>query len=162
MGKIVVDSSVAIKWFVVESYSIEARRILNEYQMGALTLLAPDLINAEVGNVVWKKHLFQGLATVDAQQIIVEFLELKFVLVSTATLLNEAYHLAVTHQRTVYDALYMALSVHEQCPYVTADEKLFNAIKGAFPKVMWVANWPQSIIGWPNVPGEKTSASTSS
>jgi predicted nucleic acid-binding protein len=36
MDTIVVDSSVAIKWFVVEPYSNEARRILNEYQTGTL------------------------------------------------------------------------------------------------------------------------------
>jgi predicted nucleic acid-binding protein len=61
MDKIVVDSSVAIKWFVVEPFSTEAHRILDEYQTGTLTLLAPDLLYAEVGNVVWKKHRFLGL-----------------------------------------------------------------------------------------------------
>lgn len=144
MDRIVVDSSVAIKWFVVEPYSAEARRILDGYQAGALTFLAPDLINAEIGNVVWKKHRFQGLAFSDGQQIIDEFRKLKFELVSTATLLDEAYRLAVAHLRTVYDALYIALSVREQCPFVTADEKLYNAINEAFPNVMWVADWPQS------------------
>ncbi|MFQ6115590.1 MAG: type II toxin-antitoxin system VapC family toxin [bacterium] len=51
MGKIVVDSSVAIKWFVVEPFSAEARCILDGYQTGALALYAPDLINAEIGNI---------------------------------------------------------------------------------------------------------------
>lgn len=142
MNKIVVDSSVAIKWFIVEPYSTEARRILDDYRAGTLTLLAPDLINAEIGNVVWKKQRFQGLAVADGQQIIDEFRKLKFELVPTAALLNEAYRFAVTHQRTVYDALYIALSVREQCPFVTADEKLYNATSEAFPDVMWVADWP--------------------
>lgn len=142
MDKIVVDSSVAIKWFVVEPYSAEARRVLDDYRAGTLTLLAPDLINAEIGNVVWKKQRFQGLAVVDGQQIIDEFRKLKFELISSATLLDEAYRLAVAHQRTVYDALYIALSVREQCLFVTADEKLYNAISETFPNVMWVADWP--------------------
>jgi predicted nucleic acid-binding protein len=145
MEKMVVDRSVVIKWFVVEPFSTEARRILDQYQRGILTLLAPDLLYAEVGNIVWKKHRFQGLAAVDAQQIIEEFQRLTFVLTSSADLLGEAYRLAVTHTRTVYDALYIALSRREQCAYVTADEKLVNAIHAVFPEVIWVANWSQSI-----------------
>ena len=62
-------------------------------------------------------------------------------LTPTADLLSEAFRLAIAHERTVYDALYLALSVREQCPYVTADEKLVNAIRTAFPNVVWVANW---------------------
>ena len=63
--KVVVDSSVAIKWFVVEPYSVEAHRILEGYQTGTLTPLAPDLLFAEVGNIVWKKHRFQSLAATE-------------------------------------------------------------------------------------------------
>ena len=142
MDKIVVDSSVVIKWFVVEPFSVEARHILDGYQTGRLALHAPDLINAEVGNIIWKKYRFQGLAAADAQQIIYEFRRLTFVLTPTADLLEEAYHLAVAYERTVYDALYIALSVREQCPFVTADEKLVNVIRAFFPNVLLVANWP--------------------
>jgi predicted nucleic acid-binding protein len=65
------------------------------------------------------------------------------VVTSTAVLLEEAYRLAVTHQRTVYDALYLALSLREHCPWVTADEKIVNALVATFPHIIWVANWPQ-------------------
>jgi predicted nucleic acid-binding protein len=44
LDTVVVDSSVAIKWFVVEPYSVEAHAILEEYQAGTITLLAPDLL----------------------------------------------------------------------------------------------------------------------
>jgi predicted nucleic acid-binding protein len=142
MDKAVIDSSVAIKWFVVEPYSNDARRVLNEYQAGTLSLLAPDLIYAEVGNIVWKKQRLQGLAAADAYLIIEAFRMLTFSLTSSATLLDEAIRLAITHQRTVYDALYVALSVREQCRYVTADERLVNAIGTVFPNVLWVVNWP--------------------
>jgi predicted nucleic acid-binding protein len=141
MDKVVVDSSIVIKWFVVEPFSAESHRILNSYQTGALALLAPDLLYAEVGNIVWKKHKFQGLALADAQRINDEFRLLSFSLTSTRDLLKEAYRLAVTYQRTVYDALYIALSVDKQCPFVTADEKLVNALHPALPNVIWIANW---------------------
>jgi predicted nucleic acid-binding protein len=142
MDQVVVDSSVAIKWLVVEPYSTEARRLLNDYQTGALTLLAPDLIYAEVGNIGWKKYRLQGLAAADAQLVSDAFLLLSFTLTPTAALLDNAYRLAVTHQRTAYDAMYLALSVREKCRLVTADEKLGNALSSVFPNLLWVANWP--------------------
>jgi predicted nucleic acid-binding protein len=123
MDKVVVDSSVVIKWFVTEPHSAEARRLLNEYQSGAVGLFAPDLIYAEVGNIVWKKQRFQGLAAVDAQQIIDTFRRYAFSVTSTADLLDAAFRLAVAHQRTVYDSLYLALSIRENCRFATADEK---------------------------------------
>jgi len=58
-------------------------------------------------------------------------------------LLEEAYRLAVTHQRTVYDAMYLALSLRENCRWVTADERIVNALGALCPQIIWVANWPQ-------------------
>lgn len=63
MAKIVVDSSVIIKWFVGEPLSEEAWRVLEGYQSGTLTLVAPDLLAAEIGNIVWKKHRWRGGAS---------------------------------------------------------------------------------------------------
>jgi predicted nucleic acid-binding protein len=141
--KVVVDSSVAIKWFVVEPYSVEAHAILEDYQAATLTLLAPDLLYAEVGNIVWKKHRFQNLAAVDAEEVLAAFRLVTFQVTACAALLEEAYRLAVTHQRTVYDAMYLALSLREHCHWGTADERIVNALGATFPQIVWVANWPQ-------------------
>ncbi len=70
MADLVVDSSVAIKWSVSEPLVSEATAILSAYQAGTVTLLAPDLIYAELGNIIWKKQMLHGLVTADAQQII--------------------------------------------------------------------------------------------
>lgn len=136
-----MDSSVAIKWFVPQDNSIKALEILNEYRDGSLSLLAPDLIYAEVGNIIWKLHRFQGLSETDAQAIVKAFQLVTFVVTPSASLLDYAYQLAVTHQRTVYDALYIALSLRHQCQFVTADEKLVNAVSGTLLSVISITNW---------------------
>lgn len=128
MTKIVVDSSVVIKWLVTEPLSTEARRILDGYARGAYTFIAPDLLAAEIGNIVWKKCRLHGLTREDAEQIIAAFRELNIELVPTITLLEEALRIAMTYERTVYDALYIALSARERCVYITADERLVNAV----------------------------------
>lgn len=142
MGSVVVDSSVVIKWFVAEPHSAESRQLLNDYITGTLDFVEPDLLYAEIGNVVWRKHVLQGMSASDAQQILDTFSKLTLRVIASSTLLAEAYQLAVTHQRTVYDSLYLALAVREGCPFVTADEKLVNAIGSQFSNIVWIANWP--------------------
>jgi hypothetical protein len=72
MDKIVIDSGVAVKWYIPESYSVQAVQIMNDYQAGRLELLAPDLIYAEIGNVAWKKQRFQGLTASAARAIVTD------------------------------------------------------------------------------------------
>lgn len=139
--KVVVDSSVVIKWYVPQPYSLEAREILKAYQNGSLLLLAPDLIYAEVGNIIWKIQRFQGLSNTDAQDILNAFQLIAFELTPAASLLNDAYYLAINHQRSVYDALYVALSIRQQCQFVTADEKLVNAVSSRIQNVILIKNW---------------------
>jgi predicted nucleic acid-binding protein len=70
-----------------------------------------------------------------------KIVRIKFTLTSSAALLEDAYQLAVTHGRSVYDSLYVALSLREKCEMVTADEKLINAIGAKFPNILLLANW---------------------
>lgn len=142
MTSLVVDSSVVIKWFDAEPYAAEAERVLLAYEQGTLSLLAPDLLLAEVGNIIWKKHtLLKRWTASEAEEALAKFQALTFTLTPISTLLDDAYQLAVTYQRTVYDSLYLALSLREQCPFVTADERFANAVQKALPQVIWIANW---------------------
>ena len=141
MLPLVVDSSVAIKWFVVEPYSADARRILEDYQAGLVSFSAPDLIYAEVGNIVWKKQTMQGLDPADAREILESLRSITFRITPASDLLEEAYRIAVKYQRTVYDSLYLALSLREQSQFVTADERLVNAVSGHMPNVVWAPGW---------------------
>jgi predicted nucleic acid-binding protein len=142
MAKVVIDSSVVVKWFVVEALSAEARRVLAGYQTGALELLAPDLLHVEFGNILWKKHLFQGMALADAELFLKGLRRYQIRLTPASTLLEDAFQLAAAHRRSVYDSLYVVLSVREGCPFVTADEKLANALGATFPNIIRLAHWP--------------------
>jgi predicted nucleic acid-binding protein len=149
MKAIVVDSSVVIKWFVTEILSDEAQRILQGYRDGQLDLLAPDLLNAEIGSIVWKKKRLQNLTEADALLVISLFRDLSITFTSMASLLLDAYLLAATHQRTVYDMMYVALSITENCDFVTADEKLYNAVSRTLPNMIWLGNLPNDLLFQP-------------
>ncbi len=143
MATLVVDSSVAIKWYVAEEHAPEAARIRDDAQAGLLTLLAPDIIHSEMGNIVWKKVQRESLADTDALVILRDFLSLPIVITPAASLLEEVYRLAVTDKRSVYDCLYLALAARQNCRFVTADERPVNAVGASLPQAVWLANWTQ-------------------
>jgi len=57
----------------------------------------------------------------------------------TSSLLKDAFAIAATFDRTVYDCIYVALSVASNVPLVTADERLVNALAARFP-VRWLGS----------------------
>jgi predicted nucleic acid-binding protein len=59
---VVIDASVAIKWFVPEPLSDQAERLLD----GGDSLFAPDFLLIEFGNIIWKKVRLGELARGDA------------------------------------------------------------------------------------------------
>jgi len=54
-------------------------------------------------------------------------------------LLYEAFHLATTFHRSVYDCFYVALALRSGAPLVTADERLANALAAHLP-VKWLGS----------------------
>src|SRR5262245_17753868 len=103
MPELVVDSSVAIKWFLAETNSAEALRLLSDARSGKFDLVAPDLLACEIGSIVWKKCQFQGLSSADAQLIFNAFKTVTIGVTSAFDLLDDAFRLAMAHKRTVYD-----------------------------------------------------------
>lgn len=124
MKAIVVDASVAIKWFIPEVHAIAATRLLHTN----LQFIAPDLIFAEVGNILWKKYRLQELTLDTAGAILDDFKRLPFNSHENESLLDAAWQIATTHQCTVYDSLYVALAQTEGCLLVTADRVLYNTL----------------------------------
>jgi predicted nucleic acid-binding protein len=120
---IVVDSAVALKWFVPEVLSDQAAELLD----GSHELLAPDLLFAEFGNILWKKIGRRELKVKEAREILAALERVPLVITPAAELLAPALEIAVTHSRTVYDALYVALAAARRCTLITADERLVRA-----------------------------------
>jgi predicted nucleic acid-binding protein len=123
---VVVDASVVIKWFLPEIHSEAAQRLLrqgNQY-------FAPDLLYAEIGNVVWKKVRRGELTEKHGRDLVENLHRIAIESVPTRTLIADAYSVALASRRTVYDALYITLAVRLNANLITADERLWNALAG--------------------------------
>jgi predicted nucleic acid-binding protein len=134
---LVVDANVVIKWHVTEVHTDAALRLLRD---DAPAMHVPDLVFPEVGNILWKKvrrgDLTEEQARGIGRLVAVAPLEAH----RSAPLLEAALDIAMLTGRTVYDSLYVALAVQMDCRLVTADEKLYNALKDGplRPRMLWV------------------------
>lgn len=124
MTPVVVDSSVALKWFIPEEGADKAATLLD----GSFLLLAPDLLVSEVGNALWKKIGRAEITAIEARTVLSALARVPIEIVPASSLVEAALEIAVAHRRTVYDALYVALAVARTCVFVTADERLANAL----------------------------------
>ncbi len=125
-AKIVVDTSVLIKWFKTrdEEFLKEAKQLLEEIERGRVEVHVPALLLYEVGNILLLKTRL-GLAALDEA---LERLErLPFVVAPPATpLLKRAVRLGREFNLTFYDASFLALAVELRCPCVSADRQFFE------------------------------------
>ena len=125
-SKIVVDTSVLTKWFKTrgEELLTEARQLLEEVERRPVEVHVPALLLYEVANILLLKTRL-GLAALEGA---VERLEaLPFVVCPPATpLLKRALRLGRQFGLTFYDASFLALAVELDCPFVTADQRLFE------------------------------------
>jgi predicted nucleic acid-binding protein len=137
---IVIDASVAIKWFVPEIHQDAAARWLSSGH----PLLAPDLLFAEVGNIVWKKTIRGALSEAEARQVRRALAKLPLLTLSTRELSAAALDLALALRCSVYDAIHVALAIAEDALLVTADRKLHNLISATPLKqsLCWVEDVP--------------------
>lgn len=125
MSTLVIDASVAIKWFLPEPYSINAIRLID----AGFELTAPELIFPECGNVLWKKWLRQELEPDVIPALLGDLYRMNLRIVPTFSLIAEASRIAVACRRSFYDSIYLALAEVCNGRMVTADEKLCNALK---------------------------------
>jgi predicted nucleic acid-binding protein len=137
---LVVDASVAAKWFLPvpgETLVDEAFRLLHQYADGEIRFLVPDLFWAELGNLFWKAVRRNRWTQTSAEAALTALQERKLPTVSSAVLLDPAFRIAIAFDRTVYDSLYIALAVHSKAQLVTADERLATAVAAELP-VKWL------------------------
>jgi predicted nucleic acid-binding protein len=129
----VVDASVAAKWVLPEPGSKQARRLLRRYQEEEIDLVAPRLLLAEVGNVLWKRVRRRELTAADARICYRRLLDDSPVLLDDPNTHTAALELALAHGQTVHDSLYVALALERRCGLVTAGERLYAALHPAYP-----------------------------
>ncbi len=140
MSRLVVDSSVVIKWFVPEVHSDDALRCLDP----DLERNAPELLLAEVGNVLWKKVGRGELTAAEANKIAEDVEQADVNIHPMRPLFGPGLRFALATGRLAYDCIYLALADSLSTRVLTADRRLYNALQGSpySRLVLWVEDGP--------------------
>jgi predicted nucleic acid-binding protein len=120
--RLVVDASVALKWFLPEPLGDAALSLLDE----EVTLLAPGLLAIEVANALWKRHRRHQLEASEARRILADLARAPLEIHRTERWTAVALDLALQYGVTAYDGLYLALAAGHRCRLVTADRRLYE------------------------------------
>ena len=110
--KLVVDASVAVKWFVEEEGSDSAHGLLESRlgQMGLLELIAPEFLLVEVVAVMGRRARSKLVRSDYPARVLRALRKLHLGLTPDAELLDHATQLSITPRHPVYDRLHLALS----------------------------------------------------
>jgi predicted nucleic acid-binding protein len=137
----VVDASVVLKWFLPESDSQEAERLLEAFLGGTIALFAPDFLLIETASGLWRRSIVRGeLSASDAESIYRDLLTIPLNFERCDGLAASAFSLALTHKHSVYDAFYCALSAEMDCDFVTADRLLVAKLAQSLPYVRHISS----------------------
>src|SRR4029079_12620902 len=108
---LIVDASVAMKWFADEPGSDQARGFLDQ---GGL--VAPTLILAEMANAFWKR-IRRGVSTLEQALAALERLPTVLAALEPIEPLRaDAMVLSAQADHAAYDCFYLALAQRERAP----------------------------------------------
>jgi predicted nucleic acid-binding protein len=140
VNRLVVDSSVVIKWFVPEVHTDDALRYLGP----DLERHAPELLLAEVSNILWKKVGRGDLTAVGAETIAQGIGQADVNIHTMRSLFIPGLRFALTTGRTGYDSIYLALADSLSTRVVTADRRFYSALQGGpyAGLILWVVDGP--------------------
>jgi predicted nucleic acid-binding protein len=123
---LVVDASVALKWYVSEDGADVARQIL----AGDETLVAPELVVAEVCNASWIAYRRREIGADQQGQIAEDITRVFDRLETLVRHASRATAIARELDHPVYDCFYLAVSEALDAPLVTADGRLLARTGG--------------------------------
>jgi predicted nucleic acid-binding protein len=133
---LVIDASVALKWFVEEIHTDKALEVL-DYATEKASPIVPSLFFYEITNVLRYKSEF-GIK--DIKEIHSALSGFGFMIEPLeGELADLTVELAFQYGTTIYDASYIAIGSRNKCDYVTADEKLYKKLTGE--KIILLKEW---------------------
>jgi predicted nucleic acid-binding protein len=145
VSQLVLDASVAVKWFLPpkdEDLIPEALHLLQRHLKGTVQFLVPDLFWVEFASAGWKAVRRGRWEPFDATRALAKVLSYRLPTFPTDQLVGQAFDIASTQNRAIYDSVYIALAQQSRCEMITADERLVNALGSRFP-VRWLGSFQQ-------------------
>ncbi len=142
----VIDASVLAKVYLKdEEFAPLAEEIVRRYVDGSIELIAPQFVLYEIPSAIQAAVRRRRLNLTDARQAIRDFFSLRIRTLgdedTLQRMVESAYLRATQLDCRIYDALYLLVAEALDCQLVTADSKLYNAIKDRVDYVVWLGDY---------------------
>ncbi len=144
---ICVDASFIVRLLVPDSYSEEAERQWTNWLQAETRIITATLILFEV-SATFRRMVYQKKLSPERGDEAFYTFSRTNILVSHDHLLHtRAWQLAKQfNQPRTYDMTYVALAEQNNCPFWTADEKLYNSVRHQLQWVHWIGESASSTI----------------
>lgn len=138
MSIFIVDASVAAKWFFNEENGENALSVLGESNQ----LHAPDFLLLEMDSIIRKWVRRGSVGPEEGSEIRDALRRYPIQHHPFISFLDSAFEIASQTGQSIYDCLYVALAALLKGRMVTADRRLYDALKDSqFKKyVVWVGD----------------------
>ena len=120
---VVVDASMAVKWFAPEVDSVMADQLIEDERI----LVAPDIMPVEAASAWWKKVRRGEMNKADLEQALANLLAMGVEWIPMPLLVERAATMAVETGQTVYDCTYLVVCAERGAAIATADERMRGA-----------------------------------
>ena len=130
MKNYIVDASVIIKWFsgYDENDLDNALTLRDQLLVKECSILVPDLLFYEIANALRYNSRFTEH---DVKSALNSLIEMEFdVRTVESNMVEKAIEIAYAYKVSVYDSCYLALSQIEDKPFIIANYKFVERIKG--------------------------------
>jgi predicted nucleic acid-binding protein len=124
LTRLVIDASVAAKWFVPEHHHEQATMLLQALRAGDTELVSPDLIFSEIGSALCAKVRSGELSHEEVAEALLDFVQTPVTIVGGVDLALAAHAVVRATGASFYDAMYVAAAEAAAVPLITGDEEL--------------------------------------
>ncbi|MBM4135611.1 MAG: type II toxin-antitoxin system VapC family toxin [Nitrospira sp.] len=139
--RLVVDSSVSLKWWLDdEEFIEESRLLLKKVVDGEIELILPELWYCEVANGITTAVRRNRISEKQGKMFIEELQAIPMEQYNIATHINRIYKDAVKYKYAIYDMVYLAIAELEEIQFISSDERLVNTVKSTKPFVKYVSD----------------------
>jgi predicted nucleic acid-binding protein len=141
---VVVDANIAIQWVLVETDSEIAKALLAEWKKKKVVIYVPTLLTYEVTNILYREVRAGKITSQTAQDGIKMIRRAVSPVYSRNSDLNLramdlAKHFGLP---ATYDTHYLALAEGKNCPFWTADARMWRVVKDQLGWVHWIGDYP--------------------
>jgi|SRR5580765_4245516 len=140
--RLILDSSVAVKWEISELDSDKAIRLRDDFQNGLHEFLSVDIFKVEAAHAFTRAERQGRIRPGEAKKLLASVLTTAPQFFAFSLLLDRAIDISSSMRIGVYDCLYVALAEQEKCDFITADDKLVKNLQKQFPFIVNLSTLP--------------------